>query len=90
MAYSMLVLLGYMGLAMENADALSEIGTYAAEMVTRPGITAKDAVKIGAAFLVAAEEIFTAVGGKKMASAQFYVAADRCGVPEIWITSNKD
>lgn len=82
MAYRMLVLLGQMGIAMENSDALSEVGKFAAAMVTRPGVTEEDAVRIGAALLVAAEEIFTAVGGKKMASAQFYIAADRCGAPE--------
>lgn len=78
----MLVPLGRMNIAMKISDALSEVGKFAAAMVTRPGTTEEDAIKIGAALLVAAEEIFTAVGGKKMAAAQFYIAADRCGAPE--------
>jgi hypothetical protein len=62
---------------MEANEILNKVGQFAAPLVATPGVTQDDAVKIGAAFLSVAEEIFKAVGGSKMAAAQFYAAADR-------------
>jgi hypothetical protein len=63
---------------MEATEALSVVGKFAAPLVTKPGLTPEDMIKIGSAFAVVAEHIFKAVGGDEMAAHQFYAMADRC------------
>ena len=66
---------------MEQSEILNEVGKFASLIITRSGTTEEDAVKVAAAFLVAAETIFERIGGQAMAAAQFYAAADRCASP---------
>jgi hypothetical protein len=63
---------------MDDAEILSKVGKFAAPLVTDPNVTPEDVIRIGAAFVAVAEEIYRAVGGNNLAAQQFYVVADRC------------
>lgn len=63
---------------LDQRELLNVVGRFAAPLVTDTHATTEDVVRIGAAFLLVAEEIFKGVGGNQLAAHQFYVAADRC------------
>ncbi len=66
---------------MEIPETLNEVGAFASSLVTRPGMTPEDVIKVGAALLVAAQMIFESIGGAELAASQFYAFADRCAAP---------
>lgn len=58
-------------------STLDAVGKFSASLVTAPGTTPEDAVRIASALISSAELILEAVGGNALAAQVLYAAADR-------------
>lgn len=66
-----------------SAIILDTVGKFTAALVSVPGTTEEDTIRIAAALMSAAEMIFRQIGGGSLAAQQFYLAADRCASPAV-------